>query len=84
MISAEVAVLADSVRVVGPISMRTLICQFRASPMMIAILTHALRVERQRSVRTGSDYFSLEALNSLLFLLVQALSPASRQLSTAT
>jgi hypothetical protein len=84
VISAEVAVLADSVRVVGPISMRTLICQFRASPMMIAILTHAFCVERQRSVRTGSDYFSLEALNSLLFLLVQALSPASRQLSTAT
>ena len=70
MISAEVAVLADTVRVVGPISVRTLICQFRASPMMIAILTHALRVERQRSMRTVSDYFSLEALNSLPFLLV--------------
>lgn len=70
MISAEVAVLADSVRVVGPISVRTLICQFRASPMMIAILTHSFRVERQRGMRTGSDYFGLIALNSLLFFLV--------------
>ena len=70
VISAEVAVLADSVRVVGPISMRTLICQFSASPMMITILAHALRVERQRSVRTGSDYFCLEALNFLPFLLI--------------
>lgn len=70
MISAKVAVLADSVRVVGPISVRTLICQFRASPMMIAILTHAFCVERQRSVWTGSDYFGLEALNFLPFLLI--------------
>jgi hypothetical protein len=70
VISAEVAVLADSVGVVGPISVQTLICQFCASPMMIAILTHALRVERQRSMRTVSDYFGLEALNSLPFLLV--------------
>lgn len=69
MISAEVAVLANSMRVVGPISVRTLICQFRTSPMMIAILTHTFRVERQRSVRTRSDYFGLIAFNSLLFLL---------------
>lgn len=54
MICAQVAVLTDTMRVVGSIWMRTLVGRFLTPSSVVAILAHTFRVELQVGVRTGS------------------------------
>lgn len=57
MISTEVAVLANSMRVVRPINVGTLVCGLFPASRVVAILAHTFGVKLEVGVRTGGHEF---------------------------
>lgn len=81
MVRAQVAILADAVRVVGAINVRALVGEFFPSTLMVTIFTHALGIEGHRSVRTRS-YILLFIRHFLLLRLIASVATAFRQFLT--
>lgn len=78
MVRAQVAILANTVRVVSSVNVRTLVREFLTAALVVAIFTHALGVEGHGGVRAGSDVF-LFVSHFLYLWLIASVSTAFGQ-----
>ena len=78
MVGAEIAVLADSVRVVGPVNVGTLVGWFLPASRVVAVLAHTLCIKLLICMRTGGHdlfVFRLPGLVGLLALNETSFAP---------
>ena len=69
MVGAEIAVLADSVRVVGPVNVGTLVGWFLPASRVVAVLAHTLCIKLLICMWTGGHDFFVLWLLGLVGLL---------------
>lgn len=81
VVRAQVAILANTVRIVGSVDVGALVREFLTAALVVAIFTHALGVEGHGSVRAGGDVF-LFVGQFLLFWLITSISSSFRQFLT--
>ena len=78
MVGAEIAVLADSVSVVRPVNVRTLVCWFLPASRVVAVLAHTLCIKLLICMWTGGHdlfVFRLPGLVGLLALNETSFAP---------
>jgi uncharacterized membrane-anchored protein YitT (DUF2179 family) len=83
MIRTQITILANTVCIICPVRVWTLISKFFAASLVVTIFTHTLRVKSEACVRTRRNKLFLDSIDFFLFRFVTLLSSPSRQIRTS-